>query len=84
MLGMTPISDKIGRKMTLYALWGILFGVGIMAQVIWTYIDLSVGHDRVICDKLEGMGGGKAPRGYWGRSDPVDTPYRRLVVMCTG
>jgi MFS family permease len=29
MLGLNPISDRIGRKMTLYALWIILAGVSI-------------------------------------------------------
>lgn len=27
MIGLNPISDRIGRKWTLYTLWCILFGV---------------------------------------------------------
>lgn len=33
MVSLNPISDRIGRKWTLYALWCILFAVSLLSQL---------------------------------------------------
>lgn len=83
MLFLNPISDALGRKVTLYVLWVILLGVGSFSvsipEVEVPLIRPLVSAPRIFRSRLERLGGGKDRCWYRHRrypKHPSDLHYR--------